>query len=123
MHDSPNYLFRNLGDGTFEDVTAESGVADSTNSKGAIFGDYNNDGFLDLYVVNDGGDNRLFQNNGNGSFSDVARQVGVAEPFAAHSATFGDFDNDGDLDLYVGGGSFLGDDSLEVAFGPLPDVL
>ena len=122
-HDSPNYLFRNLGDGTFEDVTAESGVADSTNSKGAIFGDYNNDGFLDLYVVNDGGDNRLFQNNGNGSFSDVARQVGVAEPFAAHSATFGDFDNDGDLDLYVSGGSFLRDDSLEVAFGPLPDVL
>ncbi len=122
-HDAPNYFFRNRGDGTFEEVTAPAGVADSSNSKGAVFGDYDNDGGLDLYVANDGGDNRLFRNNGDGTFTDVARQTGVAGPFAAHSPAFGDFDNDGDLDLYVTGASFLYYDSLEVSFGPLPDVL
>jgi hypothetical protein len=127
-HDAPNYLFRNRSDlagqaGTFEEVTTAAGVADSSNSKGAVFGDYDNDGDLDLYVANDGGDNRLFRNNGDGTFTDVARQAGVAGPFAAHSPAFGDFDNDGDLDLYVTGASFLYYDSLEVSFGPLPDVL
>jgi len=122
-HNAPNYLFRNRGDGTFEDVTELAGVADSSNSKSAVFADYNNDGYLDLYVVTDGGDNRLFRNNGDGSFSDIASQAGVTGPFAAHSANFGDFDNDGDLDLYVSGASYLQEDSLEVAFGPLPDVL
>lgn len=121
--DAPNYLFRNRGNGTFEDVTQLAGVSDFSNSKAALFADYNNDGLLDLYVVNDGADNRLFRNNGDGTFTDVAQAAGVVAPFAAHSASFGDFDNDGDLDLYVSGASFLPEDSLRLAFGPLPDVL
>jgi hypothetical protein len=121
-HDAPNYLFRNHGDGTFEDVTVQAGVADSTNSKGATFADYDNDGDLDLYVANDGGDNRLFRNNGDGIFIDVARQAGITGPFAAHAPSFGDMDNDGDLDLYVSSSSFM-TDSLQIAHSLLPDVL
>ncbi|MCK6560042.1 FG-GAP-like repeat-containing protein [bacterium] len=121
-HDAPNYLFRDRGDGTFEDVTVPAGVADSTNSKGAIFADYDNDGDLDLYVANDGGDNRLFRNNGDGTFDDMAAQAGVAGPFAAHAPNFADMDNDGDLDLYVTASSWL-IDSLQAVHRLLPDVL
>jgi hypothetical protein len=121
-HDAPNYLFRNRGDGTFEDVTVQAGVADSSNSKGAVFADYDNDSDLDLYVANDGGDNRLFRNNGDGTFADVARQAGVIGPFAAHAPSFGDMDNDGDLDLYVTGSSYV-TDSLQIVYSLLPDAL
>ncbi len=121
-HDAPNYLFRNRGDGTFDDVTVPAGVADSTNSKGAIFADYDNDGDLDLYVANDGGDNRLFRNRGDGTFVDVAGQAGVAAPFAAHASNFGDIDNDGDLDLYLSRACWL-TDSLAAVYSLLPDLL
>ena len=73
-----NPMFRNRGDGTFQDITELSGTADDSYSMGAAAGDYDNDGFLDLYVTNFG-PNKLFRNNGDGTFSDVTAQADVAD--------------------------------------------
>ena len=77
---SPDNLYRNNGDGTFTDVSAHAGVGDARHyfGLGAVWSDFDNDGKLDLFVANDGGPNYLYQNNGNGSFTDVAYQSGVA---------------------------------------------
>ena len=100
-HEYPSQLFRNLGDGTFEDVAAEAGVDNLRYAKGAAWGDADNDGDLDLYVSNFGA-NRLYLNEG-GRFQDVAVRTGVTEPERESFATwFFDYDNDGDLDIYVG---------------------
>src|SRR5208337_2846011 len=72
-----NHLFRNNGDGTFTDVTAQAGVGGHNWGFGAVAADYNNDGFQDLYVYNYG-PNILYRNNGDGTFTDVTRQAGVA---------------------------------------------
>jgi len=102
-------LFHNNRDGTFTDVTASAGVANDRWGLGCAVGDYDNDGWPDLYVTNVGV-NRLYHNNHNGTFTDVAVQAGVAldEGSAGvaidHTgATFGDFDGDGNLDLFVAG--------------------
>jgi hypothetical protein len=99
-----NYLFRNNGDGTFTDVTRQAGVEGYGWGFGAVAADYNNDGFVDLFVYNYG-PNILYRNNGNGTFTDVTVQAGVAgkELVWSAGAAFGDYDNDGFLDLYVCG--------------------
>ena len=100
-----NALYRNTGDGTFTDVTETASVPGTGYGVGCVWGDYDNDGFPDLYVTQYGR-NVLYHNNGNGTFSDVTDKAGVAAmefgaPF--HSgATFFDYDRDGRLDLYVG---------------------
>ena len=100
-HDFPSQLFRNRGDGTFEDVAAASGVTNLRYAKGVAWGDVDNDGDLDLYVSNFGA-NRLYLNDG-GVFLDAAVRVAVTEPERESFATwFFDYDHDGDLDLYVG---------------------
>jgi enediyne biosynthesis protein E4 len=100
-----NALYRNNGDGTFTDVTDSSGVPGTAYGMGCVWGDYDNDGFPDLYVTQYG-KNVLYHNNGNGTFTDVTDKAGVgAMEFGApfHSgATFFDYDRDGRLDLYVG---------------------
>src|SRR5690606_2456050 len=68
---SPSQLFRNRGDGTFEDVSVRAGVARTSYTKGVAAGDYDNDGFADLYVSNYGETNFLYRNNGDGTFTDV----------------------------------------------------
>ena len=95
-----NSLFRNNGDGTFTDVTEDAGVGDTGYGHGCAVGDYDNDGYPDLYVTNYGA-NRLYRNNGNGTFSDVTEKAGVAEPRWSTSCAFADYDSDGHLDLYV----------------------
>ncbi len=94
-----NRLFRNEN-GRFVDVTRKAGLAEAAYGMGAIAGDYDNDGFVDLYVTNFGA-NALYRNNGNGTFTDVTGKAGVAGSGWSTSAAFGDFDGDGDLDLFV----------------------
>jgi len=103
----PNILYRNNGDATFTDETRAAGVGCTANSKGVCAGDYNNDGFFDLYIANDDSANILLKNNGNGTFSDVTNQAGVAEPLGAHGCHFVDFNNDGFQDLYISGSSYI----------------
>jgi enediyne biosynthesis protein E4 len=100
-----DYLLRNNGNGTFADVTAKAGLGDTEWSSGVAVGDFDNDGYLDLYVTNFG-PNKLYRNNGKGTFSDVSEKSGVAGPRWdlpkwSMGAAFGDYDNDGWLDLYV----------------------
>ena len=128
----PNILFHNNGDGTFTDVTAKAGVAGGPNewSTSTGFFDYDRDGHLDLFVVNyldyrldenpycglrkegyrmychptqfDGTADRLFHNNGDGTFTDVSRQAGIANPAGKGlGVAFCDYDRDGDTDIYV----------------------
>ena len=128
----PNILYRNNGDGTFTDVTATAGVAGGANewSTSTGFFDFDRDGDLDLYVVNyldyrlddnpycglrktgyrmycnptifDGMADRLFRNNGDGTFTDVSKAAGIANPAGKGlGVTFCDFDRDGDTDIYV----------------------
>jgi hypothetical protein len=106
-----NALYRNNGDGTFTDVTDKAGVPGTGYGLGCVWGDYDNDGFPDLFVTQYGS-NVLYHNNGDGTFTDVTAKAGVAgtESGPIHSgATFVDYDHDGRLDLYVGS---------YVAFGP-----
>jgi hypothetical protein len=95
-------LFRNNHDGTFTEVTATAGVANDRWGYGCAVGDYDNDGWPDLYVTNYG-KNRLYHNNRNGTFTDVADTAGVQIGTWSTGATFGDYDGDGRLDLFVDG--------------------
>jgi hypothetical protein len=95
-----NRLFHQKNDGTFEDVSAKAGLQGSGYGMGVAVGDYDNDGFEDLYVTAYGG-NKLYHNNGNGSFSDVTEQAGVGGDGWSTSAAWVDLDNDGLLDLVV----------------------
>jgi enediyne biosynthesis protein E4 len=102
-----NRLYQNDGNGFFKDVALEAGVRDLGNSKGCCFGDYDNDGDLDLYIGNDGGSNSLFKNNGDRTFTNVTEKAGVNEPEGTHGVIFVDFDNDGFLDIFAAGGSYI----------------
>jgi hypothetical protein len=95
-------LYRNLGNWRFEDVTLKAGVANERWGMGVAVGDYNNDGYPDLYVSNYGV-SRLYRNNGRGTFTDVALKLGVARKGWSVGATWGDYDRDGRLDLFVPG--------------------
>jgi hypothetical protein len=95
-------LFHNNHDGTFTDVTEKAGVANDRWGYGCAVGDYDNDGWPDIYVSNYG-ENRLYHNNHNGTFTDVAEKAGVTVGTWSTGATFGDYDGDGRLDLFVAG--------------------
>ena len=96
-----NYLYKNNGNGTFTEVTEAAGVAGFRWGTGCAAADYDNDGFVDLFVTNVG-ECFLYKNNGDGTFTDIARKAGVAGGFNWHTgAAFGDYDGDGFLDLYV----------------------
>jgi tetratricopeptide (TPR) repeat protein/peroxiredoxin len=99
----PNFLMRNQRDGTFRDVTAESGLNQNNTRYSFCCGwsDYNRDGWPDLYVVNDFGRKNLYRNNGDGTFTDVAPQAGVEDVGAGMSVCWFDYDDDGAEDLYV----------------------
>jgi len=105
---APDALFRNRGDGTFEDISESSGVAraEPSHGFGVVAGDLNRDGFVDFYVANDLDPNFLFLNRGDGTFEEVGLLSGAAlsatgKEQAGMGAAIGDADNDGDLDLLV----------------------
>jgi hypothetical protein len=95
-------LFHNNHDGTFTNVAAKAGVTNDRWGYGAVVGDFDNDGWPDIYVTNYG-KNRLYHNNHDGTFTDVAEKAGVALGGWSTGATFGDYDGDGRLDLFVAG--------------------
>jgi tetratricopeptide (TPR) repeat protein len=99
----PNFLMRNRGDGTFEDVTEASGINENNNRYTFACGwcDYDNNGWPDLYVANDFGRKNFYRNNRDGTFHDIAAQAGVEDYGAGMSVSWFDYDNDGRQDLYV----------------------
>jgi len=113
--DNPNQLryFRNEGDGTFTDRTAEAGLEGLVSGLNLVQADYDNDGFLDLLVLrgawlNAPHPNSLLRNNGDGTFSDVTERAGLSIPAPTQAGAWGDFDNDGWVDLYIGNESAEG---------------
>jgi hypothetical protein len=95
-----NALYRNNRDGTFADVTEKAGVAGGGYGMGVAVGDYDGDGFPDIYVTQYGR-SILYHNNGDGTFMDVTEKAGIAAPGWASSAVWFDYDNDGKLDLFI----------------------
>ena len=122
-------LYRNNKDGTFTDVTLTAGVPNRYWGKGALAADFNNDGWMDLYLTNFG-PNVLYLNNGDGTFRDVTAKAGVGDPRWSSAAAAADYDKDGDLDLFVANyldydlnnlptkGKFCEYQGLQVACGP-----
>jgi enediyne biosynthesis protein E4 len=117
-------LYKNQGDGTFVDVTATAGLKPLTNGHGIAWGDYNNDGLLDLYVARGHQGTKgitadtLYRNNGNGTFTDVTAAAGLTTTANTWAAVWGDYDNDGFLDLFVtnGGTNATGVDNANLLY-------
>jgi len=99
--DAPCQLFRNNGDGTFTDVARQAGITTSAYIKAVVWGDVDEDRYPDLFLSVLGGPNRLYRNNRDGTFSDIAAAAGVEGPKMSFPSWFWDYDNDGHLDLYV----------------------
>jgi len=133
-----NFLYRNRGDGTFEDVSMKSGIAAKKGrALGVSFADYDDDGFTDIFVANDGMQQYLFHNNGNGTFNECALESGVGlsadgKPLSGMGTVFQDYDNDGRPDILVtelpreiyglyhnDGGGLFSNQSLETGLGTL----
>lgn len=98
---SNGQLFQNQGDGTFVDVAADAGVLNPAHSKGAVWGDIDGDDLPELFVSNFQQPNLLFKNRGDGTFVNVAAEAGVEDPRGSVVSWFWDYDNDGNLDLFV----------------------
>ncbi|MBT8273239.1 MAG: VCBS repeat-containing protein [Bacteroidia bacterium] len=98
-----NYLFKNNGDGTFDDVSQLSQSDLSIDAMSVTVGDYNNDGWFDIYITNLPEGNSFLKNNGNGTFTDIAASSGTLFNSIGWGAVFLDAENDTDLDLYVSG--------------------
>ncbi len=95
-----DFLWQNRGDSTFTQAATTSGMTDNNNEYGVAWGDYDGDGFLDLYLTT-GDNDLLYHNNGNGRFHEVAKQSGIVDSAPGFGVAWGDYDNDGDLDIYV----------------------
>jgi hypothetical protein len=113
-----NRLYKNNRDGTFTDVTAKAGLSDTDWAQGVCVGDYNNDGWEDLFVTYYG-QNRLYRNNGDGTFTDVAAKAGLLYPTTRYSTgcSFVDYNRDGLLDLFVS--NYL---EIDLATAPKPSM-
>ncbi len=114
--DSANILYKNNGDGTFTDNSVNSGTNISIDAMSTSIADYNNDGWLDIYITNTNNGNVLFKNNGDETFTNVASTTGTIMQSVAFGAVFLDADNDADTDLYVSGPLNTNTNSLSAAF-------
>lgn len=101
MFNGGNTLFRNNGDGTFSDVSAAANADLRFDAMGIAIGDYDDNGYLDMYVSNGPAGNGLLRNNGDGTFTNVATSLGITVNRVCWGVSFIDYDNDSDLDLYV----------------------
>ncbi len=99
--DEANILYRNNGDGTFTDISESAGVNTLFRTRAVLFGDINQDGFIDLYVANMTAPNYMFRNNGDNTFTDITLASNTQDYGIAMGSLFFDYDNDGDLDLYL----------------------
>jgi tetratricopeptide (TPR) repeat protein len=117
---APSQLFRNKGDGTFEDISHAAGVDKIAFTKGVVAADYDKDGYIDFYLSNFDGANVLYHNNHDLTFTDVARQAGVQAPFVSFATWFFDYDNDGWPDLFVTSYSSYTDDQVMRSYLGLP---
>ena len=113
----PSQLFRNKGDGTFESIARQAGVERSSFTKAVVAADYDNDGFVDFYLSNYNGNNLLYRNNRDRTFTEVGRQAGVQAPWRSFAAWFFDYDNDGWQDLYVNSYYMSNDESVRSYLG------
>jgi hypothetical protein len=98
-----NRLYENQGDGRFIDIAEKAGVINQAWAKGVVWGDFNNDRRPDIYVSNMNGFNRLYRNNGDKTFTDIASEAGVIEPVRSFSCWFWDYNDDGLQDIFVAG--------------------
>lgn len=114
---SPSQLFHNDGDGTFTEIGHAAGIDRTAFSKGVAAADYDGDGFMDFYVTNQNGVNFLYHNNGNNTFTEVAKEAGVQQPAYSFATWFFDYDNDGWPDLFVSGYLSSIDESLKTYVG------
>lgn len=99
--DEPNILYHNNGDGTFTDISASAGVNSGHRTRAVLWGDVDRDGLIDLYVANLAAPNYLYRNNGDGTFTDITAAANAQDFGIAMGSLFFDYDNDGDLDLYL----------------------
>ena len=113
----PSRLYRNKGDGTFEDISHAAGVDRIAFSKGVVAGDYDNDGYMDLYVSNLGANNFLYHNNHDRTFTEVGKKAGVQAPWMSFATWFFDYDNDGWPDLFVTSYYMSTDENLRSQLG------
>jgi tetratricopeptide (TPR) repeat protein len=119
---SPSQLFRNRGDGTFEDISHKAGIDRVAYSKAVVAADYDNDGYVDFFVSNLNGDNFLYHNNHDGTFTEVAAQAGVQKPWQSFPAMFFDYDNDGWPDLLVSSYYVSVDEDIRSYLGLTPNA-
>ncbi|HRY32041.1 MAG TPA: FG-GAP-like repeat-containing protein [Bacteroidales bacterium] len=101
-----NVLFENEGNAHFTDITLAAGVPDAGDARSCAWVDYNNDGLLDLFTTNHVNPNRLYRNNGNGTFTDVAPAAGISGPQDGFGVSWADYDRDGDADVLIAGHSY-----------------
>jgi hypothetical protein len=112
-----NQLFRNRGDGTFEDISARAGVDTTIFTKAVVAADYDNDGYVDFYLSNFQGNNLLYHNNRNGTFTEAGKQAGVQAPWRSFAAWFFDYDNDGWPDIFINSYYFSLEETMKSYLG------
>jgi tetratricopeptide (TPR) repeat protein len=120
--DRPSQLFHNRGDGTFDDISHTAGIDRTAYGKAVVAADYDNDGYVDFYVSNLNGDNFLYHNHHDGTFSEVAAQAGVQKPWQSFPAWFFDYDNDGWPDIFVAGYYVSVDETIRSYLGMPPNA-
>lgn len=118
----PSQLFHNRGDGTFEDISHAAGIDRTAFTKAVVAADYDNDGYVDFFVSNLNGDNFLYHNNHDKTFTEVAQKAGVQKPWQSFAAWFFDYDNDGWPDLFVTSYYVSVDESVRSFLGLPPNA-